>query len=192
MASTSAKGNIASWIVVVSLAALVSCSGDGGDPTSEADTISTDATAATSGDAVTESTPAPTDPPSPATTPATSADTSSTAAPPPTTSPATTVAAPTTAPATNPATTVPPPPPTTEACRVVGLNETARSGDCGDTVVFIQERLTVLGFPVDADGHFGPLTESAVKDFQTSRGLDADGLVGPNTWAALVEGGIGD
>jgi peptidoglycan hydrolase-like protein with peptidoglycan-binding domain len=59
-------------------------------------------------------------------------------------------------------------------------------------VVFIQERLTVLGFPVDADGQFGPLTESAVMDFQTSRGLAADGIVGPNTWAALVEGGIGD
>ncbi len=59
-------------------------------------------------------------------------------------------------------------------------------------MVFIQERLTVLGFSATADGLFGPGTEAAVKDFQTSRGLVADGLVGPATWAALVAGGIGD
>jgi peptidoglycan hydrolase-like protein with peptidoglycan-binding domain len=75
---------------------------------------------------------------------------------------------------------------------VVALNETVRRGDCGDTVLFIQQRLTVLGFPVTADGRFGPGTEQAVKDFQTARGLTADGVVGTTTWAALVEGGIGD
>ncbi|MBK8335016.1 MAG: peptidoglycan-binding protein [Acidimicrobiaceae bacterium] len=31
-----------------------------------------------------------------------------------------------------------------------------------------------------------------MKDFETSRGLTADGIVGAETWAALVEGGIGD
>jgi peptidoglycan hydrolase-like protein with peptidoglycan-binding domain len=65
-------------------------------------------------------------------------------------------------------------------------------GDCGDTVVFVQERLNLLGFPVGTDGMFGPATEAAVKEFQTSRGLEADGFVGPNTWNALVAGGLGD
>ena len=115
--------------------------------------------------------------------------TPTTITPPPTTPPTT---AP---PATTPTTAAPPPTPTTPTtapCRVVTLDETARRGDCGETVVFIQERLTVLGFPATADGLFGPGTEAAVKDFQTSRGLVSDGLVGPATWAALVEGGIGD
>ena len=35
------------------------------------------------------------------------------------------------------------------------------------------------------DGKFGPLTEEAVKEFQTSHGLTADGIVGAKTWAAL-------
>ena len=112
---------------------------------------------------------------------------------PATTAPATTAPA-TTVPATAaPATTVPATvAPTTAPCRVVGLNETVRRGDCGDTVRFIQDRLTVLGFPATVDGLFGLGTETAVKNFQTSRGLVADGIVGPLTWDKLVEGGIGD
>ncbi len=121
-------------------------------------------------------------------------------------SPDTTTADPTTDPAGDPTTTEPaapvttaatpttaaPSPATTAPCRVVAVNQTVRRGDCGDTVVFIQERLTLLGFPVTADGHFGPGTETVVKTFQTSRGLTPDGIVGDATWAALVEGGIGD
>ncbi len=33
---------------------------------------------------------------------------------------------------------------------------------------------------------FGPKTERAVRDFQRGAGLDADGIVGPLTWQALV------
>lgn len=35
------------------------------------------------------------------------------------------------------------------------------------------------------DGKAGPLTQKAVEDFQTAKGLKADGKVGPMTWAEL-------
>ena len=36
--------------------------------------------------------------------------------------------------------------------------------------------------PGPIDGSFGPRTESAVRAYQTSRGLTADGIVGDQTW----------
>ena len=42
------------------------------------------------------------------------------------------------------------------------------------------------GFNVQADGDFGRHTEDAVKAFQTNAGLQADGVVGSGTWAALI------
>lgn len=120
----------------------------------------------------------------------TSAAGSDATAAPATTAPSATTAPPSTAP---PATAAPATAaPTTVPCRVVTINDIMRRGDCGDGVVFLQERLTVLGFPAAADGRFGGGTETAVKNFQTSRGLTADGIVGPATWEKLVEGGIGD
>jgi len=56
----------------------------------------------------------------------------------------------------------------------------------------IESRLTVLGFPCTVDNEFRSDTDTAVRAFQRSRSLTADGQVGPNTWAALTEGGIGD
>jgi peptidoglycan hydrolase-like protein with peptidoglycan-binding domain len=39
---------------------------------------------------------------------------------------------------------------------------------------------------VAVDGIFGPQTEAAVKSFQQSNGLAADGIVGPLTWPKLI------
>jgi N-acetylmuramoyl-L-alanine amidase len=69
-------------------------------------------------------------------------------------------------------------------------------GAHGEPVRDVQRRLVALGYGVDAvdDGSFGPLTEEAVRGFQQSRGLRVDGIVGPDTWTALVEAGyrLGD
>ena len=61
-----------------------------------------------------------------------------------------------------------------------------RVGDQGSDVAEIQGQLASLGYDVAADGDFGPATAEAVKAFQISRGLDADGLGGPSTYSALL------
>jgi Meckel syndrome type 1 protein len=53
-------------------------------------------------------------------------------------------------------------------------------GSTGAAVQAIQER---LGVP--ADGLYGPVTEGAVRDFQTDAQILADGVVGPITWTKL-------
>jgi peptidoglycan hydrolase-like protein with peptidoglycan-binding domain len=60
----------------------------------------------------------------------------------------------------------------------------------------LQQLLRARNHPVAVDGDFGPQTEAAVKAFQQSRGLTADGIVGPQTWPKLVvqvqQGSTGD
>lgn len=59
-------------------------------------------------------------------------------------------------------------------------------GSTGPQVVAVQQRLRQRGFePGQINGSFGPLTEAAVRRFQQSTGLKTDGIVGPNTIAAL-------
>jgi N-acetylmuramoyl-L-alanine amidase len=55
----------------------------------------------------------------------------------------------------------------------------------------LQHRLTNLNHDPGPDqpGSFGAGTDTAVQAFQSSRGLRVDGIVGRQTWAALVEAG---
>lgn len=62
---------------------------------------------------------------------------------------------------------------------------TLRRGSRGDDVVALQSALVAAGYEIDVDGIFGAGTEEAVVQFQSDNDLDADGIVGRNTWAAL-------
>lgn len=51
----------------------------------------------------------------------------------------------------------------------------------------LQRRLAGLGFsPGPIDGRYGPLTAEAVTQFQRTRGLEVDGIAGPQTARALT------
>lgn len=71
-----------------------------------------------------------------------------------------------------------------------------RVGDEGPAVRDIQDRLAALGFESNGDERsvFSQGTKGAVAAFQKVKGLDADGIVGPDTWRALYEAGyrLGD
>jgi N-acetylmuramoyl-L-alanine amidase len=71
-----------------------------------------------------------------------------------------------------------------------------RVGNQGPAVRDIQDRLAALGFEPGADtrGVFDQGTTEAVTAFQRAKGLDVDGIVGPNTWRSLYEAGyrLGD
>lgn len=63
---------------------------------------------------------------------------------------------------------------------------TLKSGSQGNAVHLLQGMLYCRGFnPNGVDGIFGSGTTSAVKSFQSSKGLTADGLAGPDTMYAL-------
>lgn len=63
---------------------------------------------------------------------------------------------------------------------------TFASGCMGNGVRELQTGLNLLGNTLNVDGRFGPLTEEAVIKFQQEQGLEADGVVGPNTWSVLI------
>ena len=76
------------------------------------------------------------------------------------------------------------------AVSVLTVAQTAQAlvarGDSGEEVRQVQQRLQQLGyFNANATGNFGGLTQEAVIRFQRDAGLSADGIVGPQTLAAL-------
>lgn len=62
-------------------------------------------------------------------------------------------------------------------------------GDRGERVLELQQRLSELGYWLGKpDGHFGGLTQQAVFALQKAAGITRDGIVGPQTKAALAAG----
>jgi putative peptidoglycan binding protein len=61
-----------------------------------------------------------------------------------------------------------------------------QQGSTGEDVKSVQYLVTAHGNSTGVDGVFGPLTKSAVEAFQSSHGLSADGIVGPQTWPQLI------
>ena len=71
-----------------------------------------------------------------------------------------------------------------------------QSGSQDHPVRTLQHLLRAHGQSLAVDGSFGPITKAAVTAVQTSSGLTADGVVGPQTWPAVIvqvqQGSTGD
>ena len=64
---------------------------------------------------------------------------------------------------------------------------TLKKGASGNITKLLQEKLVKLGYSTNGvDGIFGSGTYSAVREFQKTLGLSADGVVGQNTWRKLL------
>lgn len=62
-----------------------------------------------------------------------------------------------------------------------------KKGAQGNITKLLQEKLVKLGYSTNGiDGIFGSGTYSAVREFQKTRGLSIDGIVGQNTWRKLL------
>ncbi len=73
--------------------------------------------------------------------------------------------------------------PWNDNCTLQQDGEWARSG----YVLGVQTVLSCLGFTLDIDGIFGPVTRSRVEAFQSDQGLTVNGTVDSSTWTRLQE-----
>ena len=68
---------------------------------------------------------------------------------------------------------------------------TVRKGAKGELTRWIQKRLSlylnVCSEGGQTDGIFGEKTEQNIRNFQKTKGLSADGIVGEKTWSALLQ-----
>lgn len=79
----------------------------------------------------------------------------------------------------------------TPACSSGGFPLLKR-GSISNYVLIAQDNLNTLGFRTGGlDGIFGSQTRNAVLQYQKSRGLSADGIIGCNTWRSLQENVVG-
>lgn len=68
-----------------------------------------------------------------------------------------------------------------------------RIGEIGESVRLIQKIIfSNAGGHISVDGVFGPQTEERVRDVQRAFGLEQDGVVGPQTWSALIRLNAGE
>ncbi|MGQ0467124.1 MAG: N-acetylmuramoyl-L-alanine amidase [Sporichthyaceae bacterium] len=76
-----------------------------------------------------------------------------------------------------------------------GTSPAHRRGDTGPTVAEVRQKLAILQLLPDApdavadpaEAVFDDACDRAVRHFQQQRGLNVDGVVGPETWSALEE-----
>jgi peptidoglycan hydrolase-like protein with peptidoglycan-binding domain len=61
-----------------------------------------------------------------------------------------------------------------------------KRGDQDQVVRTVQYLLSSQGSSLPPDGVFGELTEAAVSSFQEAQGIDESGVVGNETWEALI------
>jgi len=61
-----------------------------------------------------------------------------------------------------------------------------QNGSQGHPIRTLQLLLRARGHNLTVDGMFGPATEAAVKAFQTSKGMTADGIMSAQTWSTLI------
>lgn len=68
-----------------------------------------------------------------------------------------------------------------------------KRGSLSVYVLIAQDGLNTLGYSTGGlDGIFGVRTEEAVRNYQRSRGLTVDGMIGCNTWRSLQENVVGN
>lgn len=68
-----------------------------------------------------------------------------------------------------------------------GIYPTLCMGAKGDLVVQMQELLAKWGSSVQPSGHFNIGTRTALLKFQNEKGLEIDGVCGPETWKELLK-----
>ncbi|MDO8201622.1 MULTISPECIES: peptidoglycan-binding protein [unclassified Conexibacter] len=62
----------------------------------------------------------------------------------------------------------------------------SKTGSRGDLVVLAQEHLNGGGAALRVDGDYGPGTATAVRQYQSSKGIDATGVIDDATWPTLL------
>ncbi len=63
-----------------------------------------------------------------------------------------------------------------------------KPGDMGNSVIDLQVTLRQMGYPTATDGQFGYETQAALMKLQRAMGIDADGVVGPQTRRLIGNG----